>query len=120
MTKSGPQPVHPEVLAKRPAFAREMYERRIALNLTQREVAQRAGIPPESVAAYEVGAINCGPNSLLKLKRALEWPLTPKEHEQLDQQIERLAEARAEQDELFAYFTPPPAPPKPPRVRRSR
>lgn len=114
----GPRPPLRRVLEGRTPFARELTERRLALELTQKEVAQRAGIPPESLSAYEVGILRPGQVSMLKIKGALGWPLTEEEQAQLDALAERLRIVQAQQDELGAYHVSPPSPPKAPRVRR--
>ena len=61
------------MLAARAPFAREMTERRIALGLSQMDLAKLARVPQTSIAAYEIGVIRPGPTSLSKIKAALAW-----------------------------------------------
>lgn len=69
----GPSLISAEALAHRTPFAAEMTQRRIARSWSQYDLAKAAGIPQSSVAAYEVGVIRPGPNSLRKIKAALGW-----------------------------------------------
>lgn len=69
----GPTLIAHDALAQRPAFARDMTERRIALGLSQYDLALASGVPQSSIAAYEVGVIRPGPNSLRKIQAALGW-----------------------------------------------
>ena len=69
----GPSATPPEVLARRPEFARQMVTRRVALGLTQEALANLAKVPYSSVAAYEVGVVRPGPISKAKIMRALAW-----------------------------------------------
>ena len=75
MAKHGPSVTPPHILAARPEFAREMATRRVALGMTQYQLAAKAGIAASSVAAFELGGhgLKPGPNSLRKIKAALSW-----------------------------------------------
>jgi transcriptional regulator with XRE-family HTH domain len=55
-------------------------QRRAALNLTQREVATRSGIPQARVSAFERGS-DVTVKTLLRLVSALEMELLPVPHE---------------------------------------
>jgi len=74
-TPRGPSVTPPAILAQRPEFARSMVMRRVALGLTQHQLAEKAGIAESSIAAYEIGGhgLKPGPNSRRKIMQALGW-----------------------------------------------
>ena len=87
--RGGPTLIHPDVLAARTPFARAMTERRIALFMSQPDLATATNVPGSSIAAYEVGVIRPGPRTRAKLEAVLgelpmfedqaEEPLSPRQ-----------------------------------------
>ncbi len=52
----------------------ELRSRRLAADLTQRELAERSGVPQPNIAAYETGRRNPAPLTLVKLDAVLRAP----------------------------------------------
>lgn len=55
-------------------YGRELRARRIAAQLTQRELAERAGVPQPNVSAYEVGRRVPNRDTMERLDRVLRTP----------------------------------------------
>lgn len=52
----------------------DLRSRRLAADLTQRELAERSGVPQPNIAAYETGQRNPAPSTLAKLDAVLRVP----------------------------------------------
>ena len=69
------------------SYGSELRRRRIAAQLTQRELAERAGVPQPNVSAYEVGRRD----TMERLDRALRTPRLSRVREVGDSLIEAAA-----------------------------
>jgi DNA-binding XRE family transcriptional regulator len=58
-------------LADRPAWAQSVVVARCGLGLTQRQLADRAGMHQETLCDYETGMLKAGPRVRARVERAL-------------------------------------------------
>ena len=73
------------------SYGSELRGRRIAAQLTQRELAERAGVPQPNVSAYEVGRRVPNRDTMERLDRALRTPRLSRVREMGDSLIEAAA-----------------------------
>jgi len=79
-------------------FAKRVYQRMVALNLRQAELAERAGLTRNAISRYVRGMTYPSQASLLELAKALECEPTDllAESDVLDAEANRLAQARVD------------------------
>lgn len=73
------------------SYGSELRARRIAAQLTQRELAERAGVPQPNVSAYEVGRRVPNRDTMERLDRALRTPRMSRVREVSDSLVEAAA-----------------------------
>jgi len=73
------------------SYGTELRARRISAKLTQRELAERAGVPQPNVSAYEVGRRMPNRDTIERLDRALQTPRLSRLRDARDSLIEAAA-----------------------------